>query len=233
MAQLMVLGTFHMESQQDLHSLANPDRIFEMRQELDEAVAALAVYQPTKVFVEWERTDQSGLETYIDQLVKGERQSTNEIAQLAYPLAKLSGAPLLAIDWMEAGQGLYGFGQVHEVIQENSTLVNLLAPYEPQPADLDKGITWNLRHFNSPEFVKDIQAYYTNLIQVAGDDDYGIGWLIWWYQRNMKIVQNTLSQLEADDRAILLIGSSHKGILENFFADSQQVELVDALTYLT
>ncbi|MGT2799127.1 DUF5694 domain-containing protein [Streptococcus marmotae] len=233
MVKVMVVGTFHMESQADVHHLQDTERIHDFGTEFAELVEKFKAFQPTKICVEWESKHQDQLLQYFANWRSGQVTSTNEIVQLAFPLAKASQAELVAIDWMEEGQGLYGFGDIMDELVNQPALQAELERYILEQTDLDKGIAANLRFYNSPQFVAAAQAYYTNVARVGRPGrEVGIGWLIWWYQRNLMIFSKLFEQQAVDDRVLILIGASHKGILEQMLADSQQVELVDVNDYL-
>lgn len=61
----------------------------------------------------------------------------------------------------------------------------------------------------------------------------GIDWLIWWYQRNLTLYSN-LCRLAAseDERILVIIGSSHIYLLDQFLRESDVVELVDVTRFL-
>jgi hypothetical protein len=59
-----------------------------------------------------------------------------------------------------------------------------------------------------------------------------MGWLVWWYQRNLIIFANLAELVEPNDKIMLLIGSSHVGILNGLLNDSGLFEVVSAADYL-
>lgn len=91
------------------------------------------------------------------------------------------------------------------------------------------------QRINSTGYEERTKAYYTNYARIGVDNDYyGLGWLNWWYQRNLIIFAN-LSELvtkDSDERILLLIGAAHKGILSQMLKDSKMFEVVDTLEYL-
>lgn len=66
------------------------------------------------------------------------------------------------------------------------------------------------------------------------DDYYGLGWLMWWYQRNLIQFANLseLAQNGQEERILFLVGSAHNGILSDFLRDSQIFEVADTMAYL-
>lgn len=100
----------------------------------------------------------------------------------------------------------------------------------------DITITDAYRSINSEEYDKNSKALYVNYARVGVKDDYyGMGWLIWWYQRNLIIFANLTelaSKGEEEERILLLIGAAHKGILTELLSDSALFEVVNTLEYL-
>lgn len=94
----MILGTFHMESQNDIHNLKDTNRITSMQDELSIIVEKLSKYKPTKIFVEFEKKNQDKLDNYYRRYLEDKLLSTNEIVQIAFPLAKKLNCPVIAID---------------------------------------------------------------------------------------------------------------------------------------
>jgi len=72
------------------------------------------------------------------------------------------------------------------------------------------------------------------MARIGINDGYkGMGWLIWWYQRNLIILAHLSQMIEdSNDRIFLLIGAGHVGILTNFLNESGLFEVVDPLDYL-
>lgn len=233
MKKLMILGTFHMASQADIKNFSGTNRIPEFDGELDKIAERLASYKPTKIFVEWEKAYQHELDDMYRTFLEKGAQSNGEITQIAFRLGKKTGADkIYAIDWMDAGVATHGCDEVITRMAEDPALKAEIDSYESPDIVLKDSITEVLRLLNSTEEVEKSKAYYTNYARVGVDEYYGMGWLIWWYQRNLNIFANISNELSDGDRAFLLIGGAHKGILEGFFKDSKSVEIVDSLKYL-
>ncbi|MFC5631813.1 MULTISPECIES: DUF5694 domain-containing protein [Streptococcus] len=232
MKKIMILGTFHMKSQNDLHNVDNPDQFLYREKEMIEVIDRLSEFCPTKIMVEWEHSKQDKLDSYFQNHLNRNIVSSDEIIQLAFPLAKRFQLTPKAVDWFEEGVGLYSFGQVAEALDSLPDLKSEIENLEIPQKDFSKPIRQLLAELNSTEITQQIVSYYTNIARVSTSDDIGIGWLLWWYQRNLSIFKNILEELEENDRAILLIGLSHKGILENLLRDSGCVEVAEVLDYL-
>ena len=105
----------------------------------------------------------------------------------------------------------------------------------PQLPSLEKeSITEAYKLVNFKAFTESLTAHYMNYPRIGAENYLGNKWLIWWYERNLNIFANVASLLEGKDneRLLLLIGASHKGILEGFIRDSKKFEICDVLDIL-
>ena len=144
---------------------------------------------------------------------------------------------IYAVDWMEKGAGTRGAGEIFEYAEKNQPeLFNELMKNIKFIEEADKGqkISDIFRIGNSVEYISKGTETYVNMARIGANDDYfGLGWLIWWYQRNLIIFANLMEIISgADDKIMLLIGSSHTGILNGFLRDSGMVDVVLAADYL-
>lgn len=237
MNKIMILGTFHMQAQNDRVNFQGADKIKEHEAEIIRLVDALAEFKPTQIAVEYSKTRQDVLdEMYLKYLVNGS-SSPNEIDQVAFRLAmKLDHKKVNAIDWMERGAAERPYGDVYEYLHSKQPeLASQIDTLAESVVDLEKeSICDVFLRINSRESVKNRLAYYMNYARVGSEDYYGNGWLLWWYQRNLNIFTNTaaLENNNMEERILLIIGAAHIGILEQFFKNSMAFEVVDPLSYL-
>lgn len=237
MNKIMVLGTFHMQAQNDINNFQQTDRILEHEDEIIRIVDALAQFKPTKIAVEREKTYQTALDkAYEDYLASGS-DSPGEVTQIAFRLAKLLGLERVnAIDWMERGAAERSCGDVLAYLRANQPeLAEEISAYANPVVDLEKETLYDVfLRLNSAESAKDTLAYYMNYARIGSEEYYGNGWLIWWYQRNLNIFTNisALSEGADDERILLLIGAAHKGILEQFFRNSLAFDVADVSSFL-
>lgn len=235
--KILVLGTFHMAGSCDLHG-EKREGIFspESQSELAQLRTRLAGFAPTKIAVEWEKTEQPALDRAYQEYLDGTfPMNENEIFQIAFPLARtLDHDRLYAVDWMDRGVGLRGCGDVWEYAQQKEpALAAQLQQWEAagtEPAILD-----TFRTLNGPRWEADTKAYYVNYARIGVEDDYyGLGWLMWWYQRNLIQFANLskLAESGREERILFLVGSAHRGILTEFLGDSQLFEVIDPMHYL-
>lgn len=238
--QIMILGTVHLEGSCDLHGEKQEGVLEEKFQhELEELRSQLAGFAPTKIAVEWEKVFQAQLDDQYQAYLRGEFILTeNEVHQIAFPLAKQQKLhEIHCVDWMERGVGLRGYGDIYEYMEEREpALYDRLHKLEAmtQSGEGDT-LLERFRSMNSRKIMEAGNAYYINHALIGVEENYyGIGWLVWWYQRNLILFAN-LSKLvdpERQERILLLIGNSHRGILSGFLEQSGLFEVVDPLDYL-
>ena len=237
MNQIMILGTFHMKAKNDRVNFQGTDNSSKYETEIIDVVNALAEFNPTKIAVEYSKSQQGTLDAaYSKYLIHGS-QSPDEIDQLAFRLAKKLGHQKVnAVDWMEMGAVEHGFGEVYEYLHtKQPELAKEIDALEVPGVDLEREPLCDVfLRLNSKKSVENTLAYYMNYARVGSEDYYGNGWLIWWHQRNLNIFTNTaaLAEEECEERILLIIGSAHKGILEQFFQNSRAFEVADVSAYL-
>lgn len=237
MNKVMVLGTFHMQAQNDINNFQQTDRILEHENELVKIAEALAQFNPTKIAVECEKNCQTALDEAYESYLSSGSDSPDEITQIAFRLAKqLELKKVNAVDWMERGAAERGCGDVLAYLHANQPeLAREIGVFSNPVVDLEKETLYDVfLRLNSDENTKNNLAYYMNYARIGSEEYYGNGWLIWWYQRNLNIFTNVsaLSEGTNDERILLLIGAAHKGILEQFFQNSRLFEVVEVSSFL-
>ena len=158
----MILGTFHMKSQNDIHNLKDTNRITSMQDELSIIVEKLSKYKPTKIFVEFEKKNQDKLDNYYRRYLEDKLLSTNEIVQIAFPLAKKLNCPVIAIDWMERGAAERACGDVINEMSKYKDLQDEIEQYKMPEVNLNYGILKNLIELNTTLSSDNTKAYYIN-----------------------------------------------------------------------
>lgn len=241
MNQIMILGTFHMEGSSDIHGQAQRGILSKRRQaEIQELIDDLKIFCPTKIAVEVEKKNQTRLNQRYHEYQEDMLELTeNEVHQLGFRLAKQLGhEEIYCVDWMEQGASTRGCGEVCEFLEEKEpALFEEVSQYENEPIMLDDNLTIQeaYRRMNNKDYVENMKAYYVNYARIGTDEDYyGMGWLTWWYQRNLIIFANLAELVEnySDERILLIIGSAHKGLLEEMLKDSKLFDVVEVLDYL-
>ena len=237
MNKIMIIGTFHMQAKNDINNFSQEDMLKNSKHELKELVDKLSKFKPTRIAVEYRKTNQEILNNEFEKYIALGSDSLDEVDQIAFPIAKKLGHKKVhAIDWMEMGAVQHGCGEVIDYLHLNQPrLEKEINGFETEPVDLEKEtINQAFQRLNSKENVDKTVAYYMNYARIGSEEYYGNGWLIWWYQRNLNIFTNICSLVEEsnDERILLLIGAAHKGILEQFFKNIMKFEIVDVLNYL-
>lgn len=235
MNQIMVVAVFHMKNKNDLHNFQQTDLIASREQEIIELTDALGKFQPTRIAVEVEKTAQAALSQAYEAYLTGKPTEIHEVSQLAFRLAKNLGLSQIdAVNWMETTN--VGCGDViNHAMQYQPDLLAELEKLIPDMPNLEQeSVLSAVRRLNNAQITEDIMAHYMNYARIGAENYYGNQWLLWWYQRNMNIFTNLTALLEHHDneRLMLLIGASHKGIIEQFIQNSRAYQLVDVNDYL-
>lgn len=93
-ADVLILGTYHMGNPgRDVINLVADDVLAPHRQrELADLVESLSTFEPTKICVEVAPDSQQDLDMRLQQFLSGELEARrDEIAQIAFPLARAAG----------------------------------------------------------------------------------------------------------------------------------------------
>ena len=237
MNKIMILGTFHMQAKNDRVNFQGTDKICEYEAEITRLVDALAEFKPTRIAVEFCKSEQASLDSEYSEYLANGSISPNEIDQIAFRLAKkLKQEKVYAIDWMERGAAERPCGDVQEYVHVNQPeLAREIDALSEVPVNLEKETMKEVfLRINSRESAQKSLEHYMNYARIGSEEYYGNGWLIWWYQRNLNIFTNTaaLASSKNEERVLLIIGAAHKGILEQFFQNSMAFEVVNASEYL-
>ena len=240
--KIMIVSCFHMAGHSDLYGMDAGDIFSDGRQkEILVVVESLKNFGATKIAVEVEKKNAEALNEEFQQYVDGEFVlSAKEVHQIAFRLAKeLNHSEIYAVDWMEQGAGTCGAGEIFEYAKNYQpqlfqNLDMLVRDSTNYMSDVySKSIGEMLSLLNKPSQVNKSSKLYLNMARIGVEDDYyGMGWLIWWYQRNLIIFANLAEIVEENDKIMLLIGGSHSGIISGFLKDSGLFEVVCATKYL-
>ena len=249
-ARLLLLGIFHFDDAGlDDHKPGHAfDVLSETRQkEIEEVVALLKSYGPTRIAVEVMPDRQSWLdEKYREHRTNNSPLGRNEIYQIGFRLAqRLGHEQLYAVD----AKGRSYFSDM-TAEQWEARVASLLegVPAERIAAEaawderFEKMYDWedkltdeqNLReHFiylNDDLTLNRHHGHYlVGLFKLGrGDDWFGADVKTRWYNRNLRIFHNLLRITEdTDDRILLVIGSGHVPILRHAALSSPDFELVE------
>ncbi|SDN12323.1 hypothetical protein SAMN05518871_103354 [Psychrobacillus sp. OK028] len=229
-AQVLVLGTFHMNDYAELHAQKRQD-------EIEEVITNLVNFKPTKIAVEMVVEKNIDLKNKYKQYISGEYTlEMNEIYQVGFRIAsRLGHEQLYAVDWM--GEAEMDYVEVEKWLKENQPeLFKEIFDglYLPELTS-NKSVLAYYRELNEPFWLNQLHKLYLNMARIGDFDNYiGMKWLSWWYKRNL-IIYSNLSRIanSKEERILLIVGSSHSSIITKFLEESEAFEIVKPLDYLT
>jgi len=229
-----------MESHKDLQGIEIGGILSDTRQQEIQIVnEKLKAFNATKIALEYESKDEETLNQQYRSFLAGTFTLTgNERHQIGFKLAKdLEHAQLYAIDWMETGVSSKSIGDVLDYAkQKQPELYGYITERSRQISSHDETqpIGDVLRAMNSPTTIDAATELYISMARIGVEEKYlGLGWLLWWYQRNLIIFANLTTMVtEPSERILLLIGASHSGILNGFLSDSGMFDIIPATDYL-
>lgn len=239
--QVMVLGTFHFTGggsdyiNSEVDDMLNPQR----QAEIEALAETLSEFGPTKIVVELVPESEDRFNSAYQRYLAGEHELTvNERQQIGMRLAaRLEHDRLYAADF----SANMDFDAMMAAAQENgqdallARLPQLRADIEALDARLnrpDVSVTERLRVFNSAEVLREHNVYLTLAQMGSVDNPVGANEMTNWWGRNLHIFAQIAQLSEPGDRILVIYGSGHKFLLDQFFQDAAEFEWVDSLDYL-
>jgi hypothetical protein len=238
--EVMVLGIYHMHNPgADLIKTELDDHLSAKRQkELEEVVALLQKFGPTKIAVEFPHGNSKVNERYA-QYRKGEYKLTaNEIDQLGMRLAqKLGHEQLYPFD------SAYGmdFDKMFAFAQENKDTEFLAYMAEMQRLVKEKlldplsknTVRQNLLSLNDVSILKLGTSPYMRMARLGRGEEYvGADVVSGWYARNIRMYANLWRFAKPGDRILVIVGSGHAPILRQLISDTDEMKLIEPADYL-
>lgn len=203
-------------------------------------VDKLVAFNPTKIAVEIEKVHNEKLNiSYQDYKKNAFDLTVNEVHQLGFKTGKkLNLETISAVDWMENinNRSIDDVLKWAEVNQPD-LYDKIISEYIPKlEVDFD-GLTVLeiLKRLNKGEKQVPLDhELYMLIARIGKGHDYvGIDWVRWWYQRNLIIYKNILDLIQDDnERILVIIGSGHRYLIEQFLSESNEVEIVNPSTFL-
>lgn len=235
--EIMVLGTHHFTG--GGYDYVNPevdDYLSARRQrEIIDVVDRLATFKPTKIALEVLPDNEDAFNNAYAQYRAGERDlGVGERQQIGMRLAaKLSHSKLYAVDFKNGGMDIGGLFELGAQTGQTDILEYLNALRESlseQDAKLnaeDVTLRERLLHENGDE-VRDGHNVYLTLAQIGDPSNLlGAEEMGKWWTRNMHIFANISHIAEPGDRILVMFGSGHKFLLDQFIDDSEEFTLAD------
>lgn len=241
-AAIMVLGTYHFTGGgADYVNTQVDDHLAPGRQAEIQAVAErLAAFAPTKIAVELTLDGEGAFNADYDAYRRGERALTvNERQQIGMRLAAmLDHDRLYAVDHasdmdfeaMTQAAGAAGQTWLLERLPELQAKVGALDAALSQPGVT---VTERLAGYNDPAFLASHDIYLTLAQMGARDAPVGAEEMEEWWGRNLKIFASVAQITEPGDRILVIYGSGHKFLLDQFVQDAVEFDWVDVGPYLT
>lgn len=238
-AQVMVLGVYHFRaSGRDYVERGVDDHLAPQRQaEIAEVLNRLERFRPTKIVVELDPSDESDFNArYARYRAGAEALTANERDQLGMGLAGRLGLDRLhAADapnnmrFAEMLAAAEAAGQHHLVERFHADMATIQA-HAAETRDLS--VRAQLIEMNSPEVVGWNDYYMTMAQMGTRDNPIGAQDMVEWWGRNMYIFADIARVAEPGDRILVIYGAGHKFLLDQYFRQAQEFELIDPLTYL-
>jgi len=231
---ILVLGTFHMANPgRDVLNMQVDDMLAPRRQaEIEQFVAALEKFHPTKIAVEVEPSNKEFAQRYQDYLAGQYSLRADEVEQIGLRMAKQLGQKqlypinILADFPFEAMQA---FVQKHHQEQIlNDDMVTTQKQLDAWMKILKEGtVGQTLVAINRDEEVREGQAAYMVFARFAGGGEYpGPDVLTAWYGRNARIFANLRNIIDSpDDRVLVIYGSGHEFWLQQNVLQSSDLVL--------
>ncbi len=242
---LLIVGSPHLANNNRdivnarIEDVTTPTR----QQEIEALVESLARFRPTRIAIEWDADDQPGLDRrYADYRSGRLRLTANERDQIALRLAaKLNLEKVDAIDWNGDAPGdaeAYNFtgwaarngqaGRLEELrVQGQASTDAQTARWRCLPV-----ADW-YREYNAPVARANDHRLYYDLARIGdGRESPGAAWVGAWYARNLRIFNGLERVAKPQDRILVLYGSGHAYLLDQFARESNAFKVADTLSYL-
>jgi hypothetical protein len=235
-AQVMVLGTYHMDNPGQDYATATADDVLAPHRQAEIAAVAqaLAEFRPTRIAIEAEPRNDSLFNARYAQYRAGARAlGRDEREQLGFRLAAMLGHDrLYPVDYkldMDVGavmQYAAQNGQGELAQRMGSTIQAIVAEMNARMATTPVGAI--LAQANSAR-ADSMHGWYLVMATVGCDTTYtGAREVASWYTRNLHIFANIARVAQPGERVLVIMGSGHGTLLRQFVDESPDLDLVPA-----
>lgn len=242
--KVMLLGSIHFTpSTQDAYQNKTVDVQDKQRQlELKQMLAQLSQFKPNQICIEVPVKSQPKIDSQYHQYLKGEyKLSTDEIDQIAYPLAKRLNLPTLTCVNYRGSfdlDAVTAYAKANGQTQILTALNQFAGSMAAGVVDVQqkRSISELYRFINSEnELTKNAAIYSGYAVRIGQGPNYpGTDLVAGWYSTNLHIYTNILRAVRSTDRAIMvLFGYGHITILKHLFESNPQFEVVEVADVLS
>lgn len=248
--QVLLVGSSHWNYYEgggsDVAQTGEPDILADQYQrELEGITAAIAQFNPKKVFVEVPIDRQHRLDSIYQEYVKDEEwlgNKRNEIFQLAFRVAKkLKHKSVWGIDYRKTSfnynqlMAAYEEAGQKDLIKLSEKDINYFEDAYNSLVNRKASLKEMYQFLNSDEMRKQDLDWYLNYANQGGklDNDAGSFLASEWIKRNIYSYGLILKLLErADDKVMILMGSSHTAAFSMLMQTNPNIEIVEIVDLL-
>lgn len=212
-AEILLLGSYHFAQ--------SPELMKGKQAEILELTQFLAEFKPTKIAVEWEKSEQTVLETLFAD--KKRVLDINEVEQIGFGLANQLGLEkVFAVNW--AGQLTQeDMAQLHQALTEGyPEVLQTMKDHGAKSSTIspDETLLESYRKLNDQQLIRETERMYLSFVEVENaGHNIGVSFLSKWMERELAIVKNTAELVEVpEERILLIIGADHLWMLQKLFA---------------
>ncbi len=237
--EVMILGTLHLTGggkdavNSKVQDYLTPKGQEEIRQVLDH----LQSFEPDKIMLELDLEHEDAFNEKYKAYLQGKHKlSVNERQQFGMRLAKRLGHERLYaidfdsfLDYRPALAAANELGQEHLLKQIDGLTDQIRATI-----DAEEGLSLIeiLARINADDQKLQRKIFLAIAQMGTVEDPQGALQILTWWQRNMVIFARAAQYAKPGDKILIVFGSGHKDILEEFFRDAPGFKLVSPLPYL-
>lgn len=239
-AQVMILGTWHMDNPGLDYANATSDDVLQPHRQAEIAAVAqaLAEFRPTRIAIEAEPSRDSAWNARYQAYRRRQHTLTrDERDQIGLRLAGLLGHDrVYPVDYkldMDVGGVMrhaaeYGQGELAQ--RMGATVQRVIADMNARMATTPVGAI--LAEANGAR-ADSMHGWYMVLATVGRDTSYdGAREVANWYTRNLHIFANVARVAQPGERVLVIVGSGHGTLLRQFVDESPDLDLVRVDPYL-
>jgi hypothetical protein len=240
-APTLLMGTWHMGATSDAQTSSYNASLSHRIDEMDQLAKQIALFKPTKIFVEVTPENQKKMEEHYQAYLKNpDSLSTyhGEVGLLAFQIARLTGAKLVATDHKLG----YDYGSISTLAQETRnkdyfSYLQQVGPFLQKVEALEKqATTKQLYRFTNTaqylDFLFNINADLMTYVNTDGKFE-GADAAADYYRRNLRIFANfNRTAISPGDKVLVLYGASHVAFFHDFMKRSHKYDVKDIQEFL-